>query len=107
MDRAENHCNPWTEDDYKTLADPDLTAFQKALVLKRTYTSVHSAVARMGFKSKVGLGDPERDQWLIDNPNADRVDEIRAQFESMTDDIQMPVLETAGAPKRPVFDWED
>lgn len=109
IDRAENRGQPWTEKDMQVLADPDLTIFQKALMLKRTWAGVQVAAQKSGFKNKVGLGDPERDQWLIDNPNADRVEEIRAQFASMTDALVIPEpdLETAGAPKRPDFDWED
>lgn len=109
VERAENRGQPWTEADLKVLADPDMTIFQKAITLKRTWFGVQVAAVKRGFHHKRGLGDPERDQWLIDNPNADRVDEIRAQFESMTDDLEIPQpeLETAGAPKRPVFDWDD
>jgi hypothetical protein len=93
----------------EVLADDGLTNFAKALKLGRTYQSVRNAVQRNGYTSAVGLGDPANEQWLIDNPNAGRVEEIRAQFESITGALAMPApeLETAGAPKRPVFDWED
>ena len=62
--------DPWTETDMNVLRDHDMTILQKALILRRTYRATQIACSRYGFKSKVGLGDPERDQWKIDNPNA-------------------------------------
>jgi len=70
LPNAKNNGNPYTEADIKTLSDPDLTLFQKALILKRSYMAVAGAAHRYGYPSAVGLGDPERDQWMIDNPNA-------------------------------------
>jgi len=67
---AVNNGNEYTEQDMDVLRDPDLTLFQKALMLKRSYLGVAGAAHRYGFPSAVGLGDPERDQWMIDNPNA-------------------------------------
>jgi hypothetical protein len=70
-ERAERHGEPYTEADYETLADTSLTDFQKALRLKRSYSGVKNARRAAGLKSMPqGLGDPERDIWVIDNPNA-------------------------------------
>jgi hypothetical protein len=80
-----------------------MTILQKALTLRRTYTAVAVKCSREGVKSVVGLGDPERDQWLIDNPNADRLDEITASL----------AVETREAPEAdeprpaPSWDWDD
>ena len=70
MARAENSGKDWTEKDMEVLSDPDLTVFEKAILLKRSYSAVQIAANRRGFAHRVGLGDPERDQWFIDNPNA-------------------------------------
>jgi hypothetical protein len=68
--QAERHGQPYTESDYEVLADKSLTDFQKALRLKRTYAGAVHARRAAGLKSKPeGLGDPERDVWVIDNPN--------------------------------------
>ena len=61
---------PYTDEDHKVLSDQDLTLLQKALRLGRSYAAVRSMCMRSGYRSHVGLGDPERDQWKIDNPNA-------------------------------------
>jgi len=97
---AVNHNKPWLEEDMKVLADPDMTRLEKALALQRTYHSVCNAVRKFDFPSKVGLGDPERDQWMIDNPNADRVPEIAVTTPAPTPDPTM-------TPARPAFDWDD
>lgn len=67
---AVRHNQPWIEADYQVLADPDMSVLQKAIKLGRTYATTANRCSTMGFKSFVGLGDPERDQWIIDNPNA-------------------------------------
>lgn len=69
--KAERHGQPYTESDYEVLADKSLTDFQKALRLQRTYSGVVNARRAAGLQSiPEGLGDPERDVWVIDNPNA-------------------------------------
>lgn len=69
-ERATRRGEPYAEADYKVLADPLLTDLQKALRLQRTLAGVTCARKRAGLKSKPdGLGDPERDVWVIDNPN--------------------------------------
>lgn len=70
LEHATNRGQPWTESDHRVLADPDLTLVEKALSLGRTYSGTVNACAGAGYGSKVGLGDPERDQWYVDNPNA-------------------------------------
>lgn len=60
---------PWLEADHVVLADPDLSIVEKALRLQRSYLAVAHAVSRHGYPSHKGLGDPDRDQWIIDNPN--------------------------------------
>lgn len=97
---ASHHGEPWTESDFKVLADPDLTILQKALTLGRSYSAAQSACHASGFKSKVGLGDPERDQWIIDNPNAGDVEAIAA----VSKPPKLPDLVSAG---RPAFEWDD
>jgi hypothetical protein len=62
----------WSSSEHEILSDPDLTRLEKAIRLKRTYFAAVTMIAKCGYQSKVGLGDPERDQWIIDNPNADR-----------------------------------
>lgn len=64
---------PWLEVDHKILADPDYTLTEKALLLERTYAGVQRACSANGYRSHVGKGDPERDQWIIDNPNLAKV----------------------------------
>lgn len=94
---ASRNGQPWVESDFKVLQDPDMTAFQKALALHRTYKATARACQINGFKSKVGLGDPERDQWIIENPNMARVEEISGHSKRAE-------LVSAG---RPDFDWDD
>lgn len=70
VDRAEKAGEPYTDADFEVLADQSLTDFQKALRLRRSYGAVQGARQRAGFKSKPdGLGDPERDIWVIRNPS--------------------------------------
>ena len=70
LSHATNNGNPWTEADLKILADPDLNLVQKSFLLKRSYHATQGAASKHGFLSQPSLGDPERDQWIIDNPNA-------------------------------------
>lgn len=102
---AVNNGKEYTEADHAILSDPSRSNLDKALALGRSYVAIHSAVYSNGYTSKIPMPTPEQEQWLIDNPNAERVDEIRAQFESMTGEMQMPELESVGA--RPEFEWED
>lgn len=67
----------YTSEDMTVLSNPDLTTLQKALLLRRTYYGTTCAVSRFGFSSEPQhVGDPERDQWIIDNPNSARLEEI-------------------------------
>lgn len=59
----------WLDSEHQVLRDPDLTLVEKALRLGRTYYSIKAICQSNDYKSKVGLGDPERDQWIIYNPN--------------------------------------
>lgn len=71
---ADRAGEPYTEADYDVLADQSLTDFQKAIRLKRSWKAVGSARRAGGFKSKPdGLGDPERDVWVIHNPNLEQL----------------------------------
>lgn len=71
LERATRAGEPYTEADYEVLADRSLTDFQKALRLGRSWKATRSARSAAGLKSTPdGLGDPERDVWVIDNPNA-------------------------------------
>lgn len=64
-ERATRNGEPWLEADMATLADPDLTNFEKAIRLGRTYKATVTAVSKNGFASKVGRGDPAQVQWII------------------------------------------
>lgn len=68
---ASHSGEPWSGPDLAILQNPDMTLMQKALMTRRTYSAVTSKCHSHGYRSHVGLGDPERDQWKIDNPNAD------------------------------------
>lgn len=70
---AVNKGQPYTEADHAVLADPDLTAIEKAIKLGRTYFSIKTMVSECGYTSAVGRGDPSDAQWLIDAPNAQRL----------------------------------
>lgn len=90
---------PYMERDHAVLADPDLTVLAKALSLGRTFFAVGDAVVKYGYKSRRALGDPARDQWIIDNPNLPRVEEIRAALEAAS------TAEEANT--APTWDWDD
>lgn len=80
-----------------------MTALQKALILRRTYAATRTACRANGFKSHVGLGDPERDQWIIDNPNAGNVDDIAAALAPLS-----PLAPAeAKQPAASQWDWDD
>lgn len=94
---AEMKGQPWTEADHKILADPSLTLLAKALITRRTYSGAATTAHKSGYKSRQPIGDPERDQWIIDNPNVDRIEEITAM-------LNQPEPTT---PTRPDFEWDD
>lgn len=71
---ATNHRNSWVEKDHEVLADPDLTRFEKAVRLGRTYLAVVHQCTSNGYDSRRGRGDPIKGQWIIDNPNAPKVE---------------------------------
>lgn len=99
---ASRHRQPWMESDFKVLANPDMTILQKALTLGRSYMAAQSACSANGFKSHVGLGDPERDQWIIDNPNAGNVDDIAASLAPIA-----PLALAEAKQSVPAWDWDD
>lgn len=72
-DRASRHGYPWNESDVPVLKDSSLSAFEKALKLKRSYSSVRNQCVKEGYSSKVGKGDPTLARWIIDNPNEEKV----------------------------------
>jgi len=92
---ADNNGNEYTEADHAVLSDPTMSNLAKALMLKRSYIATLQAVYGNGYVSKVGTPDPDRERWLIDNPNADRVEEIS--------ELNQPQL----VPSRPEFEWND
>lgn len=93
-DRASRNGYPYTEADHKVLSSGEITRLGKALLLGRTFASVCQQTAIHGYKSHVGLGDPERDRWVIENPNEARATEIAS-------------LIKLGAESRPAWDWDD
>lgn len=68
LDLANRSGDPWTEADFQTLSDPDLTIIQKALLLRRTYAATSVKAGLQGYKSRIGLGDPDRNEWIINTP---------------------------------------
>lgn len=95
---ATRNAEPYTERDEAILSDGALTNLQKALRLGRTYAGIASACRDRGYRSSRWLGEPSLEQWRIDNPNADRIDEITASLKQE--------FEAAGAPF-PTWDWDD
>lgn len=85
----------YTAEDEVVLADAELTALEKAIALRRSFFAVRAALFARGIKSSKVLGDKEIDQWLIDNPNSGRIDEITATLRS----------EIASRHKQ--WDWDD
>lgn len=67
--RASRHGFPWLESDHVVLRDSTLTNFEKAILLGRTVASTRDQVAKNGYTSRVGRGDPARGIWHIANPN--------------------------------------
>jgi hypothetical protein len=72
----------WTSEEMTILADPTLTTLQKAIRTHRTYYGTACALAAFGFASAIeALGSTEEDKWHIDNPNSERIDEIKMAAE--------------------------
>ena len=94
---AERSGQEYTEADHVVLADRTLSNLAKALKLKRTFIATTQAVYGNGYSSALPATDPEREQWLIDNPNADRIEEIAERLQQQT-----PLV-----PLRPEFEWDD
>lgn len=102
-DNAHRSGQPWTEADFGTLSDPDLSITEKAVLLHRSWDGTAKACKRRGLSSKRGLGDPERDQWSLDNPNADRIDEITASLKVAVVEAPEHIDERTA----PSWDWDD
>ena len=62
---AINNRKEWTSRDLETLADPDLSLYEKALLLGRTYSAVTARAHLIGARSRTALGDPTRQEWVI------------------------------------------
>lgn len=77
-EKAHHHGQPWVEADHAILDDPESTILSKALRLGRTYSAVANQCHANGYRSLVGLGDPIKGQWVIDNPNAPTPDQSAA-----------------------------
>lgn len=89
----------YTEADHRVMADPSLTALTKALILGRTYYAVAAQMKINGYHSHTRpITDPSSDQWLINNPNSDRVEEITAN-------LRRDILEAGKT--LPEWDWDD
>lgn len=91
---------PYLEADFKVLADPHMSQLAKALKLRRTYYAVSNACAKNAFTSSSGIahGDRLDAAWHIDNPNADRVEEITAALKQEFTDAGIQF---------PEWDWDD
>lgn len=99
LETADKKGCEYTEADHAVLADESLTRLSKALILHRTYQGVSNTIFSNGYKSKGSrLGNPQRDRWLIDNPNASRVDEITAALKQEFTDAGIQF---------PEWDWDD
>lgn len=96
---ADRAGQPYLESDFETLSDPALSVLCKALRLGRTYSATKNACHKLGYTSRGGdLSKREYDQWLIENPNADRVAEITAALKQEFADANVPF---------PQWDWDD
>lgn len=81
LENATRHGEPYTEDDFKVMADPTLTQVEKALALGRTYGTVSRMCSKNGYPSRgYTLGSASSSAWFIDNPNASRIAEIAASL---------------------------
>jgi hypothetical protein len=68
LQTASKNREPWTEQDYRVLQDPDLTDFEKAVQLNRTFYATENRVNALGYKSKTIksiLGSKQDGQWVI------------------------------------------
>lgn len=90
---------PYIEADFEVLRDPSLTLLAKALKLRRTYKGVAGICQSMKFESSGHLLKYRAPAaWSIDNPNANRVDEITAALKQEFTDAGI---------KFPQWDWDD
>ncbi|MEO5920461.1 MAG: hypothetical protein ABIQ01_04885 [Pseudolysinimonas sp.] len=72
----------YTDRDMAVLTDQSLTVVEKALTLHRTYFGTAAALERFGLRSAmVPVAERLHDSWKIDNPNEDRVADIRRELE--------------------------
>jgi hypothetical protein len=88
----------YTTEDEIVLLDDSTTVFEKAIALRRSYFAVRAALFARQIRSSFLLGDKDVDQWMIDNPNIERVSEITA---SLRDEI----LEFGKI--HPEWDWDE
>lgn len=79
LERASRHGETWLDQDHEILRDPDLTAFEKAIQLGRSYAATRRAVQENGYTSRVGRADPVKGQWVIDNPNTGAISQELAE----------------------------
>lgn len=93
---ADRHGYEYTADDDDVLSDATLPAIVKALTLGRSYRAVVNAMHKRGYHSPQYLGAGARQQWIIDNPNLDRLDEILTAITPST-----------GTAHRHAWDWDD
>lgn len=97
---AKRSGEPYLERDFVVLENSSLSVLGKALKLERTWSAVHQACRRFGFGSKSANSLPMREdeKWSIDNPNADRVEQITAELKQE--------FKQAGV-QFPEWDWDD
>lgn len=93
---ADRRGEPYTEADYEVLRDPSLSMLGKALRLHRTYAAVSSECFRSGISTAREVSEIEA--WLIENPNASRVEEITAALKQEF---------SAAGVQFPEWDWDD
>lgn len=91
---------PYLEADFEVLANPRLSLMAKALALKRTYAAVSNVCASHSYASSIGANHGHRSDaaWSIDNPNADRIEEITAALKQEFTDACVTF---------PAWDWDD
>lgn len=102
LPRATRSGQELTDKDHQVLADPSLTGLAKAILLNRTYHSVTTQAIRNGYRTHRAIGDPERDIWIIDNPNAERAEEITQQ---LTEALEAAPL--TPAEREALWAWKD
>lgn len=75
---SQKHANrkgeQWTDADKRILADPNIGAFEKSLLTRRTYFATRQAATKFGYTSRPEIGDPKDSQWLIQlHPDVQRL----------------------------------